>query len=191
MLHELLAYRGEYNLLVDPRKHDPMFLYDLIKVHLLFGEEMIIFAIQFPLIKEMSYDLYRLFPLPTQHSNSSYYSYIIPKHEFLLMSKAKTSHASMQDLTNCKEFISGQHVCFNLHIIDTGLRQTCEIQLLSPHVNKIPDDCQTSTLRALIETWAYLSNNRWLYLLQEPTTLTVISKSPDSVQNRSSSDGSN
>ncbi|CAK9806363.1 hypothetical protein ANTPLA_LOCUS4856 [Anthophora plagiata] len=46
--------------------------------------------------------------------------------------------------------------------------------MLSPHVREIPIDCETKTIKVTIETWKYISNNEWIYVLQNPTTLTVI-----------------
>lgn len=49
-----------------------------------------------------------------------------------------------------------------------------EVQLLSPHIRKLPEDCQLSTVWATIETLEYLNNNQWLYALQKATTLTIM-----------------
>lgn len=50
----------------------------------------------------------------------------------------------------------------------------CETQLLSPHVKSIPEDCQIRFINAKIETWNYIDNNEWLYVLQKPTSLTLL-----------------
>ncbi|GLV43804.1 hypothetical protein CBL_11616 [Carabus blaptoides fortunei] len=56
----------------------------------------------------------------------------------------------------------------------------CEVQLLSAHTNRIPDDCRTRNIKAKIETWMYIKNNQWIYVLQKPVSITLLC---DSSQN--------
>ncbi|XP_051159124.1 uncharacterized protein LOC127280270 [Leptopilina boulardi] len=174
LLEELNKYHGEYELLITPdEKHFPM-LYKLLKVDVFHTSKITIFSMQVPLISKMYFDLYHLIPLPIQHSNSSIFSYIVPKYQHLLLSQSKLQFLSLEKLSDCIEYLKGKYVCFDAHVTQVTDQPECEVRLLLPHTNQLPDDCQIKTTKAIIETWKYAGYNQWFYVLQRPTTLTII-----------------
>lgn len=126
------------------------------------------------MISKTQFDLYQLIPLPIQHANTSIFSYIVPKYQHLLLSQSKIQFLPLKELSDCFEYLKGKYVCFNAHIIQVTEQPECEVQLLLPHTNVLPEDCQIKTTKAVIETWKYAGNNQWFYVLQRPTTLTII-----------------
>ncbi|KAK1124474.1 hypothetical protein K0M31_006825 [Melipona bicolor] len=50
------------------------------------------------------------------------------------------------------------------------------MQLLLPQLTHLPKDCRTKTFQAEVETWKYIKNNQWIYILQKPITVTIICK---------------
>ena len=176
LLEELQKYQVEYDLVIRPDPLNILLLYNLIKLNILHTDKITIFAIQEPLVGTIYFDLYLLIPLPIQHANPSIFFYIIPKHEYLLLSQSKMKFISLRVLSDCIEYLEGKYLCSNAFTIQSSEQPSCEVQLLSPHINFIPDDCQIQTIKAIIETWKYVNKNQWIYVLQKPTTLTIIFK---------------
>ncbi|XP_063981145.1 uncharacterized protein LOC135164593 [Diachasmimorpha longicaudata] len=174
LVHEMKRYKGEYDLLLNLDHDDITTLYNLAKVQIIFDKDMIIFAIHFPLVQKNIYDFYHLIPLPIQHQNSSYFSFINPKNKYLLMAQSMTQYSYVQDLSDCIEYLHERYVCIRIHATQTTERTSCEVQLLSPHITQLPRDCDTSTIKAVIETWKYVRNNQWIYVLQRPITVTTL-----------------
>uniref|UniRef100_A0A6V7JSB9 Uncharacterized protein n=1 Tax=Bracon brevicornis TaxID=1563983 RepID=A0A6V7JSB9_9HYME len=137
-------------------------------------ESQIIFVMKIPLVKPMTYDLYQLYPLPIQKDNSSYFSYIEPKKPYLLLSITKTQYATFSTLLNCHEYQPERYICSDLHTMKTTDQPSCEVLLMSPHISHIPEDCDIKTIKAIIETWQDININQWIYVLQRPTTMTLI-----------------
>lgn len=136
--------------------------------------DIIIFAIKIPIVEKTIFNLYQLIPLPIQHKNTSIFSYIEPKQQYILLSKSKTVSSPLQDLSRCTEYLDQQFLCKEIHTHKRTDQPTCEVQLLSAHQKQIPDDCQIRNIKAEIETWKFINNNQWLYVLQKPVSLTLL-----------------
>lgn len=173
---EILLYKGEYDLPVIPEYQNTNVLYKIITLDIFSNQGLIIFAIKIPLVDKAMYSLYQMIPLPVQHRNSSYFSFIQPRKEYLLISHTKTFSALLQSLAKCSKYSPMHFVCENVHVTSRTERQTCEIVLTNPHVKGIPEDCQTRTINAILETWHYLNNNQWLFVVPRLTTLTLVCK---------------
>ncbi|KAK9687374.1 Integrase zinc binding domain [Popillia japonica] len=113
-------------------------------------------------------------PTPQNHENQTTFSYIEPNDDYLLISQAKTSFSYLQDLSSCEEYTHRHFICNDVFTSRRNDASTCELQLLSPHVKLIPSNCRTRNINAAFETWEYINNNQWLYVLHRPTTLTLV-----------------
>lgn len=173
---ELVNYKDESDneLLITPNYKNLPVLYKLVKVQNILIDELIVFVIRVPLAKKTDFTLYNLVPLPVQHQNTSVFSFIIPRNPYLLLSQSKSYFAALSELKNCDEYLQGKYVCTDVHTARTTEEATCEIKLLSPHTNQVPQDCSTKTISAELETWNYVGDNQWLHILHKPTTLTII-----------------
>lgn len=174
LLDEISAYVGEYELPVVPEYQNMHTLYKITDLEIFSNQGLIIFVIKIPLVDKFTYDIYHMIPLPIQHSNATYLSYIQPQKEYLLLSRSKTLVTLMQSLTACIEYAAMQFICRDIRVTRRTEHQPCEVALLNSHLKSIPASCQTRTINALIETWHYLKNNQWLYVLPKPTTLTLV-----------------
>nr|XP_012143825.1 PREDICTED: uncharacterized protein LOC105662855 [Megachile rotundata] len=174
LLKELTSYKGEFELVVSPNLKTLPIFYNILDLQLIPSNDLIIFALKYPLVSRTLFDLYHLIPLPVQFQNSSVFSYISPKQPYLIISQPKTHFSLLQDLKSCIMYLDGKYVCMDVHTRTSAEQPTCEAQLLSPHISKIPEDCDTKTIRANIETWTYIQNNHWIYILQKPTTVTIL-----------------
>ncbi|XP_063974297.1 uncharacterized protein LOC135161002 [Diachasmimorpha longicaudata] len=134
----------------------------------------IVFALQIPLADKMKFELYEIIPLPIQHNNSQFFSYIMPQSNYLLLSQSRSQYTFLNGLSDCHEYQDEQYICYHLHTITSNSNPPCEIELLSPHMTRIPASCTTKTIKATIETWHHIGRNQWIYILQKPTTLTIM-----------------
>ncbi|XP_043251579.1 uncharacterized protein LOC122396899 [Colletes gigas] len=174
LLNELTSYKGEHELVVSPKLETLPIFYKILDLQVIPSKDFIIFALKYPLVKKTIYELYHLIPLPVQFQNTSFFSYISPKQPYLMITQPKTHFSLLQDLRNCIMYLEGNYVCMDVHTTKAIEQPTCEAQLLSRRTSKIPEDCDTKTIRASIETWTYIQNNQWIYVLQKPTTVTIV-----------------
>nr|XP_034172623.1 uncharacterized protein LOC117600814 [Osmia lignaria] len=174
LFEELKNYKNEHELIMKPNLENIHVFYKFIQLHVISTNDNIIFALQIPLVVRTKFDLFELIPLPIQHNDSKFSSYIIPQNRYLLLSQTKSQFTFLNELSNCNEYRDEEYVCYHLHTTASTSQAICEIELLSPHIKKIPSTCTTKTIKATIETWNYIAKNQWIYVLHEPTTLTVM-----------------
>ncbi|XP_063975269.1 uncharacterized protein LOC135161523 isoform X2 [Diachasmimorpha longicaudata] len=93
---------------------------------------------------------------------------------YLLLSQSRSQYTFLNGLSDCHECQDEQYICYHLHTMTSTSNPTCEIELLSPHMTKIPASCTTKTIKATIETWHHIGRNQWIYILQKPTTFTIM-----------------
>lgn len=174
LCEELTNYKGEFELVITPNYKNLPKIYKLIKLQSIMINDLMVFVIKMPLVRRTTFDMYHLIPLPIQYQNDSIFSFIIPRQPYLLLSQSKSHFTFLSELKNCIEYLEGKHVCMDIHTAKTTEDSTCEVSLLTSHTDHAPEDCSTKTIHAEVETWKYVSNNQWLYVLQHPTTLTII-----------------
>ncbi|XP_076238650.1 uncharacterized protein LOC143181877 [Calliopsis andreniformis] len=160
ILHEeLKIYKGVLNLIVKPEAQNIRTFYKLLQLRMITSNDIIIFALNIPLVRKIMFDVYELIPLPIQHNNSVFYSYIIPRNNYILLSQSKTQVTFLKELSDCIEYLDQLYICYDLHTTQVTTQPICEVNMLSPHIKEIPTDCETKTIKATIETWKYISNN--------------------------------
>ncbi|XP_029054113.2 uncharacterized protein LOC114881473 [Osmia bicornis bicornis] len=171
---ELTKYSGEFELVITPNYKNIQKIYKLVKLQNIMMNDLVVFIVKIPLVRRTTFDLYHLIPLPIQHENNSIFSFIIPRKPYLLLSQSKSHYTLLSELKDCNQYLEGKYVCTDIHTAKTTEDSTCEVLLLTSHMDHLPRDCSTKTIHAEVETWKYVSNNQWLYVLQHPTTLTII-----------------
>jgi len=174
LFEEIKNFKGDHELPINVDHSTIHLYYKIMSLDITESEHMIIFAFKIPLVLKNIYNLFKLIPLPIQHSNSSYYTYIEPSHPYLLLSQNKILYTFLQDIADCREYVKGQYLCKEVHMNVRNDQSNCEVQLMSAHVKKIPEDCRTKKIKATFEVWNYIGTNQWLYILQNPTTLTLM-----------------
>lgn len=169
---ELTKYKNEYQFHIKPELRNIRAFYKIMKIQVITKNNMIIFVLKFPLVRDTNYKLYELIPLPIPHQNNSLFSYITPKTNYLLYSETQFSY--LHELSDCIEYTNSQYLCQNIHTIQTTDQPTCEVELLNPFIKKIPSDCTTKITAIDSEIWRYIPVNQWIYVVQHPTTITII-----------------
>ncbi|XP_076664986.1 uncharacterized protein LOC143367247 [Andrena cerasifolii] len=174
LYEELKDYKNEHELVMKPDLENIRDFYKFIQLHVVITKDNVIFALRIPLVVRTKFDLFELIPLPIQHNDTKFFSYIIPQSRYLLLSQTKSRFTFLKELSDCNEYRDEEYVCYNLHTTASTNQEICEIELLSSHISKIPLSCTTKTIKGTIETWNYIARNQWIYVLHEPTTLTIM-----------------
>uniref|UniRef100_A0A6V7J5Q1 Envelope fusion protein n=1 Tax=Bracon brevicornis TaxID=1563983 RepID=A0A6V7J5Q1_9HYME len=176
LLRELNKYKGIYKLPLSLESSDPKDIYKYLYMpwQMIAIDTSIVLMMKLPLLEPMTYDLYNTYPLPIQRDEKTLFSYIQPNEAYFLVSSDKTKYSSLSTLSNCFEYQSKQYICTNLKPAVTAEQPICEALLMSADVSEIPEICDVTTIRAESETWKYVGNNQWIYVLQRPTSLRII-----------------
>lgn len=155
--------------------------FSICELSVVYDNELLIYAIKIPLVNEQVFNLYKLFPLPVPHQNSSIFSYIDPEFPYFLFSTTRTHYGRLRNLSSCKKITQEDYICSNLIAYLSTEKPVCEVLLKDKFHNKIPEDCQTRTILAEMEVWHPLSTNSWLFFMSTPVIATI-SCSPQNVQ---------
>ncbi|XP_030752906.1 uncharacterized protein LOC115890598 isoform X2 [Sitophilus oryzae] len=147
--------------------------FEISKLQVLLSGTILIFGISIPLVEELNYNLFKLLPLPVSHSSSNLYSYIEPTIPYLLISTSKVYYVAMRDLSTCTKTTEDEYICKNSQAIRVQEHPVCEVFLYVSIIKKIPEDCLAKTVKANFEIWHPLEKNTWLFLMSNPTPLTL------------------
>lgn len=137
----------------------------------------IIMEIKLPLITLEDYQIFKLVPIPFKSSEG--YVYITPPHEYLIVNLLRERYTSLdtRDFAKCAKSIGDSYVCepqFPLYTTNSeNLR--CELELIN-HSDQIPKSC-TLTLSNKRRFWIPIANNRFIYILDETSTVDLICRS--------------
>ena len=152
--------------------NDIPILLKVIKIQTALINNKIIFSISIPLINNVHFDLFKLYPLPTKIKNS--YSYIQPDFEFLVYSEIKNLYSHLDTLDSCSEIKKTNFICpFKNPLTNIQLEPICETEILNS-INEFPKSCKALNIKHDKEIWHQLINkNIWIYLVPQPTRLTI------------------
>ncbi|XP_061721041.1 LOW QUALITY PROTEIN: uncharacterized protein LOC133527864 [Cydia pomonella] len=131
--------------------------------------DKLVYILTFPLIQNDPLDLYHVYSIPIKHPNSSLHTTILPEHVYLAANPSGQTYVSTSSLETCKTYASEKQVCTGLVAYDATARPLCELQILHSISKSLPKICTTSTFEADINTFQYIENNKWLYILSGET----------------------
>lgn len=115
LYEELKDYKNEQELVMKPDLENIRDFYKFIQLHVIITKDNIIFALQIPLVVRTKFDLFELIPLPIQHNDTEFFSYIIPQSQYLLLSQTKSQFIFLKELSDCNEYRDEEYVCYHLH----------------------------------------------------------------------------
>ncbi|XP_063369303.1 uncharacterized protein LOC134657671 [Cydia amplana] len=131
--------------------------------------DKLVYILTFPLIQNDPLDLYHVYSIPIKHPNSSLHTTILPEHVYLATNPNGQTYVSTSNLDTCTTYTAEKKVCTNLIAYDATARPLCELQILHSISKSLPKICITSTFEADINTFQYIDNNKWLYILSDET----------------------
>lgn len=165
----------KYELPLEPVWSNLEYYYKLISTKALMTDDKLIIVIKIPIVLSDSFDLYKIFPLPTQQkTNSQILSFVKNDFDYLIISRTRTKYLLLKSLTNVKEYKLGNYLCTEASTLQEGLQNSCETALFDITTTNIPKLCSINTVYAEIEIWQPISNNQWLYILSEPTRCSIL-----------------
>jgi hypothetical protein len=127
-------------------------------------KERIIFILEIPLINDINYEYYHLYPIPVKTKIN--YQIILPDKPFLLLSR--NSHISMNNV--CKKTQEDEYICEQLDekiTTDTP----CEVHLIR-YQNS--DNCHPQNLNITGQKILRIKQDTWVIVLTEETIVTSV-----------------
>lgn len=148
---------------------------NISKVSSYFMKPRLVFVLQIPLVSNKLYKLYHNIPLPTPHNvkNPETFSLIIPSTKYIAITIDKNHYFDLDSLNNCL-IISHEHfICDVPNVYATDSKITCESELLSKVINKLPDQCETKFIYGKVDIWKNLNNNKWIFIQSESSKIVI------------------
>ncbi len=135
----------------------------------------LIFAVRIPLIHLQNFSLFRLIPLPSQSDPSTkLYHYIEPSFQFLLINDVKTRYSKLHSLEMCAEVYNGHFICKSNTLYLIPDTTDCELHLFLLHnIEKPPQNCNYRLLKAHMDIWQPIKQDKWIYILDNPLLVTI------------------
>lgn len=176
LLDELQS-SSKYELPLEPIWSNLEYFYKMIKPKSLLTDNKLVIIIRIPIVHPETFDIQKIFPLPTQYAtNPQVLSFIKNDFDFLIISRTRTRYLLLKSLQNCEEYKVGEFLCTDTTIMQDGLQNTCETALFDLTTQVIPKICQVVTLYANTEIWQSVSSYQWLFILTEPTMCSIVCK---------------
>lgn len=133
----------------------------------------LLFSITVPIIENNNYTKYELIPLPFANSYPSQELFtIILINHILLYSQQSSTYSLTNELTDCIKIDQYKQICA-LHHMQNALAGPCEIGLLLEDSTQCQNKRRLQSIHAVSESWHYINNNQWLFVLNEPTYITI------------------
>lgn len=150
-------------------------LIEISKLSVYYSNNKIVFVIKIPLTTNSIFNLYKLIPLPIPHPNQKTFAYIEPDFKFIGLTQNKAQYVHLNSLTECFQLTYNEYLCENHEIHSTFGNNECEISLITSYITEIPKVCHTKIIYGTTKIWhELLSKNKWIYILSEPTILTIL-----------------
>ncbi|XP_069357806.1 uncharacterized protein [Maniola hyperantus] len=145
------------------------------KVSSYYMKNKLIFVLQIPLVSSTQYRLYHNIPLPTPHipGKPESFSLVIPSSKYIAMTIDKNHYFDLDDLNNCLIINYEHYICDVANVYATDGKSTCESELLSKVINKIPNQCETKFIYGKVNIWKKLNYNRWIFVQSEPSKIII------------------
>lgn len=144
----------------------------------------IIFVLQIPLVSREEYKLFQVMPLPVAHNDSELnsFSLIVPNTKYVILSKDNVKYSNLPNLVKCNLLYSSNYICDVPNIYVSNTKPSCESELLTKIVTKIPKECNTKFIIGKLDSWTPLDNNKWIFVQSESVKATFDCKNKNSFE---------
>lgn len=167
-----------------PKDKDLPLRLDLSNIHAImntaklicyYSNDKLIFVVKIPLVNVLDYKLYATIPLPIPHKNvnNNSYVYIIPTEPFLAISSDKSHFTYLKELSQCKRISPETYMCEISNIYSVPGNPSCDIEIMTKTLSKIPKTCLYKYLYGEIDIWHKLNNNNWIFVESGRDKLTI------------------
>ncbi|XP_037303416.1 uncharacterized protein LOC115449060 [Manduca sexta] len=150
--------------------HKLLNIASLVCYHL---DNKLVFVIKIPLVSTVEYNLYKSIPLPTSHATDNTFVMIQPFESYIALSKDKLSFSYYKNLDSCQNIATKTYLCEITDIYSVPGNPSCEIEIITKTVSKLPDSCQYQILRGHVDIWHKLHNEKWIFVQSELCKLSI------------------
>lgn len=172
---ELRNINSKYTLPLELEFSNIYTYYNIMEIQSFIKNNLLVVAIQIPLVNLLTYDLYQVHPLFSPHKNDSrLFSYIEPSKPYLLVSHTRTVYSSLNNIEECNQYLPNEWLCKEVSISKRTDTPNCEIELFLKSTTQIPKSCKIKHLFADAEIWHRISAQEWLFVLTKPTSINII-----------------
>lgn len=121
----------EKKLPIDVERDNVYELFNIISIKSTVVDKKLMMIISIPIINEISYDLYRTVPIPTEHDKEAII--IQPSTEHILVNKAASQYIPItpNELTNCQKQANNHLICTPASPIYLNKHYKCEFCLFN------------------------------------------------------------
>lgn len=172
------------NLRVIPKYKDFPVNLEISNIHILLNiadlvcyyiDNKLVFVIKIPLVNVLEYNLYKSIPLPTSHIRAdNSFVMIVPSEKYVALSKDKSSFTYLKNLNSCKNIIIIKtYLCEISDIYATAGNPSCEIEIITKSVTKLPETCQYKIIHGDVDIWHKLINEKWIFVQSKPAKLSI------------------
>ncbi|XP_026743758.1 uncharacterized protein LOC113505321 [Trichoplusia ni] len=137
-----------------------------------YNNNKVVFALKIPLVNSRSYDLYHNIPYPVSVTHDTY-TMIIPSTKYLAINRDRSYYSKLDNLSSCKTINSQYYICDNLDTYSCARTPICESDIISKALKSVPSNCKTQFIQGQLDIWQTLSNNTWLYVITNPSKLSI------------------
>lgn len=179
LFHELVdSYRHLPNDMEIAVSLDLSSIYSIINMSKLicyYHNFKVVFVLQIPLVAPQEFYLYHSIPLPVPHDSDKPDSFtmIIPENKYTAITKDKLQYIRIDSLDGCKNYNIQSFICNIVNVFSVNANPSCESEILSKVITKLPVQCKTKFLNGDLDIWKPLTNNRWLFVQSLPTKLSI------------------
>ena len=132
----------------------------------------IIFVLKLPLVNTKIYNLYHNIPYPVSVINNTYTT-IIPSIKYLAITRDRSYYCRLDNLSSCKLLNKFDYICTIPNVYSSLTTPICESEIFSKVLKYVPLNCKTKFLQGHLEIWQPLSNNKWIYVITNPSKISI------------------
>lgn len=135
----------------------------------------VVFVLRIPLVSPKEFNLFHSIALPTPHDivKQNSFTYIVPSHRYIAMTKDKLEYCNLNSLKECIAVNSREYICDVMTVFPTSANPNCESELMTKVIKVLPAQCQTDFVHGHVDLWVPLSNNNWIYVQSQNNKLYI------------------
>lgn len=136
----------------------------------------LVYVLDIPLLSSVTFYLYKILPFPFPRQDAFVFVYPLKEYIFVNSLRSQFGKMSTNELAGCFQPNALHKVCkADVPIFSYIPDVDCEMTLIHPTSNKIPESCEVRVVKLLKTYWIPLRmSNQWLYVTPEPEVLSVL-----------------
>lgn len=147
-------------------------LMNISEIATYYNDSKIIYVVKIPLVESRNYYLYHNIPYPVLIENNSYVT-IIPSIKYIAITRERSHYCKLESLSSCKIIYNTNYICEIPDVYSSSVTPICESEIFSKALHTVPSNCKTKFFQGHLDIWQSIYNNRWLYVITNPSKLSI------------------